>query len=67
MFLDEATSALDSETERDIMRSINQLDLTFFIVAHRVTTLSECDLVIELKDGKIIRTGTYAEIVERHR
>jgi ATP-binding cassette subfamily B protein len=64
IFLDEATSALDSETESDIMRSINQLNLTFFIVAHRVTTLSQCDLVIELKDGRIVRTGTYAEMIE---
>lgn len=63
--LDEATSALDNETEEDVMKAIRNLDsnLTFFIVAHRLTTLQNCDLVVELENGTIGRVGPYDEIV----
>ena len=53
--LDEATSALDSHTELKVMKSLEQLgpDLTIISVAHRLTTLSNYDRIIELKDGKL--------------
>lgn len=62
--LDEATSALDSETETAVMQAIEDLGetLTILIVAHRITTLSNCDQIIELADGKITRCGTYKEV-----
>ena len=67
---DEATSALDSETERAVMQAINSLgrDLTILIVAHRLTTLRECDQVVELEAGRISRIGSYQKIVriEKH-
>lgn len=64
--LDEATSALDNGTEQSVMQSINSLDgtLTIFIVAHRLTTLTDCDRIIEIADGRVARVGTYAEMVE---
>lgn len=62
---DEATSALDSETESAVMRSIEALDdnLTILVIAHRLSTLKNCDLIVELEAGKIKRTGTFQEMV----
>jgi ATP-binding cassette subfamily B protein len=66
LIFDEATSALDNETERAVMDTIEKLkiDLTVLIIAHRLTTLKYCDKIIELSDGKILRTGNYKTIVE---
>ena len=52
--LDEATSALDNETEKAVMESIDALQKqkTLIIVAHRLTTLKNCNKVFEIKDGK---------------
>lgn len=63
---DEATSALDNDTERAVMEAIESLgnELTIFMVAHRLTTLNHCTQLVELADGVIQRTGTYAEIVD---
>jgi ATP-binding cassette, subfamily B, bacterial PglK len=66
LIFDEATSALDNETENSITESIQSLqeDKTVFVVAHRITTLRNCDRIIELKDGKLLHTWTYAELIE---
>ncbi|MDH5719756.1 MAG: ABC transporter ATP-binding protein/permease [Spirochaetia bacterium] len=63
---DEATSALDNETEKAIMKSINLLgnDLTILMIAHRLSTVKNCDKIIELEDGKILREGSYKELFE---
>lgn len=57
VIFDEATSALDQETEAAIMESINRLHgkKTLVIIAHRLTTLEECDIIFRVEDGKIIR------------
>jgi len=62
---DEASSALDTETETAVMNAVNQLDsdLTVFIIAHRVQTLRECDLIIQIDDGQVSSMGTYEEII----
>ena len=62
---DEATSALDNQTEAAVMEAIDGLhpDLTIFIVAHRLTTLRSCDLIVELERGIIRRSGSYQEII----
>ncbi|EMF88632.1 ABC transporter, ATP-binding protein [Leptospira santarosai str. ST188] len=64
IIFDEATSALDNETEKAVIEAIEGLGkhLTVLLVAHRVTTLRNCNKIIELKSGKIFRTGTYAEL-----
>ena len=57
LIFDEATSALDNETEAAIMESINALHgkKTMIIIAHRLTTIKECDLVYRVENGKIVR------------
>ena len=64
---DEATSALDNETERAVMESIDTLDdqLTFIIVAHRLTSLKNCTQIVELEDGRIKRTGSYENVISQ--
>ncbi|OOG44800.1 ABC transporter ATP-binding protein [Polaromonas sp. A23] len=65
IIFDEATSALDNETELAVMQAIEGLSetLTILIIAHRLTTLRNCSLIVELGNGGITRTGTYQEIV----
>ena len=65
IIFDEATSALDNETERALMQAIEGLskDLTLLIIAHRLTTLKNCNLILELRDGGINRIGKYEDIV----
>lgn len=57
LILDEATSALDVETEKLIMEAIKafQKDVTIISIAHRVSTLDNCDYIFEIKDTGIIR------------
>ena len=64
LVLDEATSALDSATEESVMESVNSLDdeLTIVMVAHRISTLKGCSLIVEVEGGKVKRKGGFAEI-----
>ena len=66
IILDEATSALDIVTENAVMNSINRLneDLTIIIVAHRLSTLKNCTQVIEINSGKVVRIGSYKEVID---
>jgi len=65
IIFDEATSALDSETEDDVMDAIEMLNpsLTIIMVAHRLTTLKNCNFIVELESGQIKRVVSYQEIV----
>ena len=65
IIFDEATSALDNETERAVMQAIDSLspDVTVLIVAHRLTTLQACDFIVELENGRVLRTGPYQDLV----
>ena len=67
IIFDEATSALDNETEQAIMHAIESLDadLTILIIAHRLTTLKNCNLIVELGGGGIKRAGTYQQIMNQ--
>ena len=64
---DEATSALDNQTESAVMEAIDGLhqNLTILIVAHRLTTLRGCDLIVELDRGNIRRGGGWGQAVNR--
>lgn len=64
LIFDEATSALDSETEQAVMQAINGLsrELTIFIIAHRLTTLKECGVIVKLDGGKVISKCTYDQL-----
>lgn len=65
LVLDEATSALDNETENSITESLQNLnkEVTVVVVAHRITTLRHCDRIIEMKDGRLIHTWNYPDLV----
>ncbi len=65
LLLDEATSALDNETEREVNEAIARLahiNITILIVAHRLTTLRECDRIYEMSEGRIVAERQYAEL-----
>lgn len=66
IIFDEATSALDTETERAVMQAIESLDsnLTILIIAHRLSTLSSCDRIVELNAGRVQGIGSYHDIVQ---
>lgn len=66
LIFDEATSALDTETEQMVMEAIEGLrqDLTILIIAHRLTTLRNCNQIVELESGRILRVGTYQSLVQ---
>lgn len=65
LIFDEATSALDNRTERLLMESINDFDrtLTIISIAHRLTTVRHCDIIIEMENGRIISNGTYEQLL----
>ena len=68
LFLDEATSSLDIETEDKVAKTIAKLKgtKTIIAIAHRLSTLKECDALLYMKDGKIIDKGTFKELKERY-
>lgn len=64
LVLDEATSALDDRTEAAIMRSILSLgSATILMIAHRLSTLQECDQIVRLEQGRIVSVGSYSDVV----
>ncbi len=68
LILDEATSSIDTRTERRIQKAFATLmqGRTSFVVAHRLSTIKECDLILVMKDGTLIEQGTHAELLERN-
>ncbi len=67
LIFDEATSALDNQTEQEVSDSIDALSKTqktIIIIAHRLTTLKNCDRIYELKDGKIAAIHQYADLIK---
>ena len=68
LVFDEATSALDNSTEKAIMNSIENLtpDLTVILVAHRLSTVRNCDRIFEMKEGKLIKIYRKNEFSEKN-
>lgn len=67
LVLDEATSALDNATEKDVMDAIENLDhdLTILIIAHRLSTVKQCNLIVEIGQGHVIAQGNYNNLLEK--
>ncbi len=65
LVLDEATSAVDVQTEREIQRALDNVvrGRTTIAIAHRLSTLAKADRLLVLKDGKVVETGTHAELM----
>lgn len=68
VIFDEATSALDNATERELISEISQMsgEITIIMIAHRLTTIENCDQIIVLDKGEIAGKGTYAHLVENN-
>lgn len=67
LVMDEATSALDNITEKYVIEAIERLrgDRTIIMIAHRLTTVQNCDVIYMMDDGKIVDSGTYDELLEK--
>lgn len=65
LLLDEATSHLDAVTEAAIYRNLSALDCTQILIAHRLSTVRDADLIMVLHDGKIAECGTHRELLAR--
>lgn len=67
LILDEATSSVDTRTELQIQNAMDELmkDRTSFVIAHRLSTIKNADLILVLKEGDIVESGTHDELLEQ--
>ena len=65
LVFDEATSALDGVTEQEVMGAIEALhgQRTIILIAHRLTTVRHCEAIFEFENGRVVRSGTYDELL----
>ena len=66
LVFDEATSALDNFTEQAVIDAIESFnrDLTILLIAHRLTTVRRCDIIVELEHGRVVALGTYEQLLK---
>jgi ATP-binding cassette subfamily B protein len=63
MLLDEATSALDNSTEKKVIAGLETLRCTRITVAHRLSTVRNCDLIVVMEKGRVVETGNHAQLM----
>lgn len=66
IIMDEATSALDAATESKVVKSIRDRGVTCLVVAHRLSTVRECDRIIVLEQGQIAEEGTHSDLLAKN-
>jgi len=68
LVLDEATSALDNQTEQAVMEAVNNLgkNITIILIAHRLSTVKNCDIIFKLDKGQLISQGTFDEVISNN-
>ena len=69
LILDEATSALDNQTEQAVMDAVNNLGkkITIILIAHRLNTVKDCDIIFKLDKGQLIGKGTFKDLIENNK
>jgi ABC-type bacteriocin/lantibiotic exporter with double-glycine peptidase domain len=65
LIFDEATSALDNETQAKISASLERLQATRVVVAHRLSTIVGADRIYVLDQGRVVQSGTYQELIQQ--
>jgi ATP-binding cassette subfamily C protein len=65
IFLDEATSALDNVTQRQVVDTLESIDATKLVIAHRLSTVRNCDRIIVMDQGNIAEQGSYEELMAK--
>lgn len=68
LILDEATSSVDTRTEQQIQKAMDQLmqGRTSFVIAHRLSTIKNADLILVMKNGDIIESGTHEQLLQKN-